>query len=107
MASLRRTGVSLQKIRETVRLLTAEYGQEWHSLWLISDGKDIQLVREDRIVETLTGPTGGQLAFAVVAMGVAQDAVKKDLAGMARAEFLPSRYRGEIVPYRTAKLGGG
>lgn len=106
VASLRQTGVSLQKIRDAVRTLRTRQGPEWHSLWLVSDGSEVLVVSKESIVETISGPKKGQLSFAIVAMGVAQEEVERDLTAMAQLRFLPERYRGQVLPFREAALGG-
>lgn len=103
VASLRRTGVSLQRIRDAVRRLIANEGPAWQSGWLISDGKDVLVVHEHQIVETLTGPRQGQLAFAIVALSTAHEDVRSRLMKMDSARFEPTRYRGQVVPF--ARLG--
>lgn len=101
VAALRRTGVALQRIRAALDMIRGDEGQaEWHSLWLVSDGADVFVVREAHVLETLTGGSKGQLAFAVVAMGAASIEVQGTLARGAIKPFEAARYRGRVDRYR-------
>ena len=99
VAALRANGVSLQRIREALEAVRQEAGTEWQALWLVSDGKDVHVVRQPQVLETLTGPRKGQLAFALVALGSASNEVRGALLKLQSARFEASRYQGELTRY--------
>ncbi len=96
IAALRRTGVSLQKIREALIAVKERAGTEWHALWLLSDGANIHIVRQTEILETLTGEHKGQLAFALVAMGSVSSEVQGALLRLDAVEFDGTKLPGKV-----------
>lgn len=99
ISALRQTGVSLQRIREALTALKRDAGSDWQALWLISDGTNVLVVRQPDVVETLTGPRKGQLAFALVALGSASNEVRGSLLKLQSAKFDEARYQGKLTRY--------
>jgi len=99
ISALRHTGVSLQRIRAALIVLKRDAGKDWQALWLVSDGTNVLVVRQPDVVETLTGPRKGQLAFALVALGSASNEVRGSLLKLQSTKFDEARYKGQLLRY--------
>jgi len=101
--ALREAGLSLQQIRKAIRRLRSLSGREWSSKWLVSVGDRLYGVATPNALETLSGRTPGQLAFAVIALGPTRETLVKDLERQRPVET--ARLRGTLHPFGSRKAG--
>lgn len=101
ISALRRTGLSLQRIRDAVQALEARTELEWEKSCLIADSKRAYLIHDSGTLEALSGDQRGQLAFAVVALGPAEREVLERLARGDIKPFPSSHHRGQVIPFRS------
>lgn len=108
---LRKSGVSLEAIREVVTRLTRLEGKRWQRAWLVTDGRSLYRVTKDpAVLQSLSRQENGQLVFAMVAVG---DTIQTTNARLEAGECNPvnlSRYdatsRAWREPRRSRKVAG-
>lgn len=106
--SLRATGLSLQKIRAALDVLRKRRGSsdDWQKAWLVTDGKNAFLADDATHMETLTGASSGQLAFAVVPMAKTDRYVALKLKKTGSQQFSIGARKGKVAEYdSSASLG--
>jgi DNA-binding transcriptional MerR regulator len=101
--SLRDAGLPLQRIRKAIAALRHASDAEWRSDWLVSDGDRIYRITTPNVLETLSGRTPGQLAFAVVALGPTREALVHEIKGERTVDT--SRFRGDLYRFGNRKTG--
>jgi DNA-binding transcriptional MerR regulator len=99
ISALRRTGLSLQRVRAAVATLDARGEAAWKDAWLVADAEHAYLVHEPQTLETLTGKHAGQLAFTIVAVGTLEGALGERLARADIRPFPLPHHRGSVLPF--------
>ena len=74
-------------------------GPAWQAAWLVSDGTSVYVVGDAQRLESVTRPTKGQLAFAIIAMGEATRAVTRGLAERRAKPFDAKGRDGQVCRY--------
>jgi len=101
---LRRSGVSLEAIREVVARLTRLEGKRWQRAWLVTDGRNLYRVTNDpTILKSLSRKEDGQLVFAMVAVG---DTIQNTNFRLQESECTPvnlSRYDATSRAWRGSR----
>jgi hypothetical protein len=91
------------RIRKAIAALRHASDAEWRSDWLVSDGDRIYRITTPNVLETLSGRTPGQLAFAVVALGPTREALVHEIKGERTVDT--SRFRGDLYRFGNRKTG--
>jgi DNA-binding transcriptional MerR regulator len=98
--SLRQAGVSLKTIGLAIDHLRKKRGGNWHSAWLLTDGLQVyEKSGTDGVVQMLGKKNAGQLVFAVIAVGPAEELLKQGLNR--HAPVNPARYAGKVCRWHS------